>query len=178
MNRVENPGTARWTSQDPLGFGAGDADLYRYVRTHNDPTVRRDPSGLGDSGPNGEHSDAWTRDGIPHREPKSGPEERRMETLRSKRKFRRTSTPWRVVSGCNGGLFKIPNYSTVTITGFYPDGSPRYIVEYRSWKSNFRPGPEWFPAQGGHNPWGKQIPGCDIHQAKTPEWGWGPPGHI
>jgi RHS repeat-associated protein len=33
--REENPGTGRWESQDPLGFGGGDADLYRY--TTNDP---------------------------------------------------------------------------------------------------------------------------------------------
>jgi RHS repeat-associated protein len=44
VNRVQNPGTGRWTSQDPLGFGAGDSDLYRYVG--NMPTLATDPSGL------------------------------------------------------------------------------------------------------------------------------------
>ena len=44
VNRVENPGTGRWTSQDPLGFAAGDANLYRYVG--NRPTEVADPSGL------------------------------------------------------------------------------------------------------------------------------------
>jgi RHS repeat-associated protein len=44
VNRVQNPGTGRWTSQDPLGFGAGDADLYRYVG--NEPEGLIDPSGL------------------------------------------------------------------------------------------------------------------------------------
>src|SRR5262249_48995196 len=34
----------RWTSQDPLGFDAGDENLYRYV--HNAPTIARDSSGL------------------------------------------------------------------------------------------------------------------------------------
>ena len=43
VNRVQNPGTGRWTSQDPLGFAAGDANLYRYVS--NDPANRDDPSG-------------------------------------------------------------------------------------------------------------------------------------
>jgi RHS repeat-associated protein len=33
-----------WTSQDPAGFDAGDANLYRYVA--NSPTNSRDPSGL------------------------------------------------------------------------------------------------------------------------------------
>ena len=29
--REENPGTGRWNSQDPIGFAADDANLYRYV---------------------------------------------------------------------------------------------------------------------------------------------------
>ncbi len=33
----------RFTTQDPIGFGAGDADLYRYVG--NDPATSYDPSG-------------------------------------------------------------------------------------------------------------------------------------
>ena len=44
VNRVQKPGTGRWTSQDPLGFAAGDADLYRFVR--NSPTNFTDKSGL------------------------------------------------------------------------------------------------------------------------------------
>jgi RHS repeat-associated protein len=44
--RVQNPVTGRWTSQDPLGFRAGDADLYRYVA--NGPSVGADDSGLMD----------------------------------------------------------------------------------------------------------------------------------
>ena len=46
VNRVENPGTGRWTSQDPLGFAAGDSNLDRYV--NNGPTVSNDPAGLAD----------------------------------------------------------------------------------------------------------------------------------
>ena len=42
--RVQNPGTGRWTSQDPLGFAAGDADLERYPG--NEPADASDPSGL------------------------------------------------------------------------------------------------------------------------------------
>src|SRR5262249_47348345 len=33
-----------WTSQDPLGFAAGDTNLYRYVK--NAPTDATDPGGL------------------------------------------------------------------------------------------------------------------------------------
>jgi RHS repeat-associated protein len=44
VNRVQNPGTGRWTSQDPLGFAAGDPDLYRYAG--NDPENATDPNGL------------------------------------------------------------------------------------------------------------------------------------
>ena len=50
VNRVQNPGTGRWTSQDPDGFRPGDPDLYRYVG--NRPTDAADPAGLGD-GPAG-----------------------------------------------------------------------------------------------------------------------------
>ena len=42
--RVQDPGTGRWTSQDPLSFAAGDADLYRFVG--NSPTNFTDKSGL------------------------------------------------------------------------------------------------------------------------------------
>jgi RHS repeat-associated protein len=45
VEREENPGTGRWDGEDPLGFGAGDADLYRYAA--NDPTDIDDPTGLG-----------------------------------------------------------------------------------------------------------------------------------
>jgi RHS repeat-associated protein len=42
--RQENPGTGRWDSQDPLGFAAGDADLYEYVGNH--PAGSSDSLGL------------------------------------------------------------------------------------------------------------------------------------
>jgi RHS repeat-associated protein len=42
--RYYDPKVGRWTSQDPLGFAAGDANLYRYVG--NSPTNATDPSGL------------------------------------------------------------------------------------------------------------------------------------
>src|SRR5215470_16797565 len=41
--RYYDPVTGRWTSQDPLGFDAGDSNLYRYAG--NNPTNRSDPSG-------------------------------------------------------------------------------------------------------------------------------------
>jgi RHS repeat-associated protein len=40
--------TGRWLSQDPLGFDAGDSNLYRYV--NNRPTYQEDPSGLEENG--------------------------------------------------------------------------------------------------------------------------------
>ena len=42
--RFYDPATGRFVSQDPAGFAAGDANLYRYVG--NDPTNEVDPSGL------------------------------------------------------------------------------------------------------------------------------------
>jgi RHS repeat-associated protein len=43
-NRWYSPKMGRFISQDPIGFAAGDANLYRYVG--NSPTNRTDPSGL------------------------------------------------------------------------------------------------------------------------------------
>ncbi|XZE42758.1 RHS repeat domain-containing protein [Pirellulaceae bacterium SH467] len=42
--RWYDPQTGRWLSQDPIGFAAGDANLYRYVG--NGPTNATDSSGL------------------------------------------------------------------------------------------------------------------------------------
>jgi RHS repeat-associated protein len=42
--RYYDSGTGRWLTQDPLGFDAGDSNLYRYVT--NKPTVATDPSGF------------------------------------------------------------------------------------------------------------------------------------
>jgi RHS repeat-associated protein len=42
--RYYDPRIGRWISQDPLGFDAGDSNLYRYV--HDRSTFATDPSGL------------------------------------------------------------------------------------------------------------------------------------
>jgi RHS repeat-associated protein len=42
--RQYDPALGRWTSDDPIGFGGGDANLARYVG--NGPTNATDPSGL------------------------------------------------------------------------------------------------------------------------------------
>ena len=42
--RWEDPSTGRWISQDPIGFSAGDSNLYRYA--NNEPTSESDPSGF------------------------------------------------------------------------------------------------------------------------------------
>ena len=42
--RYYDPKVGRWLSQDPLGFAAGDGNLYRYVG--NAPTRSGDPSRL------------------------------------------------------------------------------------------------------------------------------------
>ncbi len=42
--RWYDPTTGRWTQVDPMGFAAGDNNLYRYVG--NDPTNTTDPTGL------------------------------------------------------------------------------------------------------------------------------------
>jgi uncharacterized protein RhaS with RHS repeats len=42
--RYYDPGTGRYTQVDPIGFEAGDENLYRYVR--NNSTSISDPEGL------------------------------------------------------------------------------------------------------------------------------------
>ena len=49
LNRWYNPSLQTWMSQDPIGFNAGDANLYRYVG--NGPTDGIDPTGLADAPP-------------------------------------------------------------------------------------------------------------------------------
>ena len=44
LNRWYDPNLGKWISQDPIGFGGGDANLYRYVG--NKVTMQIDPSGL------------------------------------------------------------------------------------------------------------------------------------
>ncbi len=44
LNRWHDPAVGRWTSEDPLGFSAGDANLNRYVG--NRPLTSIDPTGL------------------------------------------------------------------------------------------------------------------------------------
>ena len=46
--RWYDPAQGRWLSQDPIGFNAGDANLYRYIG--NSPTNATDPSGLAGEG--------------------------------------------------------------------------------------------------------------------------------
>src|SRR5262245_2992460 len=42
--RYYDPSIGRWISQDPIGFDAGDGNLYRYVQ--NEPASAIDPNGL------------------------------------------------------------------------------------------------------------------------------------
>ena len=44
VNRVQNPGTGRWDSQDPMGLRGGNPELYGYAA--NDPSDLIDSSGL------------------------------------------------------------------------------------------------------------------------------------
>ncbi len=47
LNRWYDPGVGRWLSEDPIGFGGGDPNLYRYVG--NGPGMGVDPDGLEES---------------------------------------------------------------------------------------------------------------------------------
>ncbi len=49
LNRWYDPAVGRWLSADPIGFEAGDANLYRYVG--NGPAAWTDPTGLASQDP-------------------------------------------------------------------------------------------------------------------------------
>lgn len=57
LHRWYDASVGRWLSEDPLGFAAGDANLYRYVG--NAPTIWVDPSGLEPEEPPEETSEFW-----------------------------------------------------------------------------------------------------------------------
>lgn len=68
LNRWLDPATGRWISQDPIGFAAGDTNLYRYVG--NSPTNATDPSGLVLIAIDGTGTKEWlTREKNPHKLP-------------------------------------------------------------------------------------------------------------
>ena len=73
LHRWYDAGVGRWLSQDPIGFAAGDANLYRYVG--NGATNWVDPSGL-QWGPSGDpFSPPWSDPvdtGYPVFDPKKG----------------------------------------------------------------------------------------------------------
>lgn len=52
-----DPHIGRWLEEDPIGFAAGDPNLYRYVR--NNPTNATDPSGLHQRGSATASWDFW-----------------------------------------------------------------------------------------------------------------------
>jgi RHS repeat-associated protein len=55
--RFYDPNVGRWIEQDPLGFGAGDSNLYRYCS--NKATRLTDPSGLKPTYQNAPDNNLW-----------------------------------------------------------------------------------------------------------------------
>jgi RHS repeat-associated protein len=62
-NRFYDPTIGRFIQPDPLGFGGGDANLFRFC--HNDPVNKRDPYGLDDDDPNGPQTPYRTDNAVP-----------------------------------------------------------------------------------------------------------------
>ncbi len=55
--RYYDPAVGRWTTEDPLGFGGGNTNLYGYV--HNSPPNATDPSGLSD-----QQAENWVNENV------------------------------------------------------------------------------------------------------------------
>ena len=98
--RVQDPGTGRWTSQDPLGLGAGDADLYRYVG--NGPINAADPLGLTWTS-NWNYLMDWFR-GSGDRVRKYGPGTTETKELRKSEGGQALRDSF-YLNGCKGGRF-------------------------------------------------------------------------
>jgi RHS repeat-associated protein len=77
VEREENPGTGRWDTQDPTGFGGADSNLYRYAS--NLPGQLADPLGLQDGQPKDRTAHKTTFNGNPptgsvnYQNPNQGP---------------------------------------------------------------------------------------------------------
>lgn len=99
--RYFDANTGRFIGQDPIGFSAGDSNLYRYVG--NSPLMATDPSGrfkveLRYRGVNGVHADIVVSDKYGKRSYWGGPENKVFEAL--------PFGPLRL-SGLSGGTGKI-----------------------------------------------------------------------
>src|SRR5262249_27304630 len=103
----------RWLGQDPLGFDAGDSNLYRYV--HNAPLNYTDPSGA-----DGEPGDDLRRFLQGQDRPPKHPWPQRLRTPEAAE----TAADWVVMGGAAGGrpcLIKVGN----GLAGA-PDGRDKY----------------------------------------------------
>jgi RHS repeat-associated protein len=166
VEREENPGTGRWDSQDPLGFGAGDPNLYRYVG--NTPQLLIDPEGLIQIPTHfGNFVDmiypGYVKLG-PEFKPQGGPwfNQRPLDDtitpspLPPKGKYEPTDGLW-----TPAGFLKISATVTVYLVGSCPDGRP---IFYSNGKV------EWYPA-GSVNPWNGDNPASPQTETGTPKKG-------
>ena len=165
VNRVQNPRTGRWTSPDPWGLVAGDANLYRYVG--NSVSNRTDVSGLGDIGdilypaeliippnlvPSGQTWYAQGGVGNHHCEIRPG-------------NWDGAPGHYKPVDGLwtPAGYLKIPTGTTVIVVGSTPDGRP---IHYTN-------GPLlWYPVTiqnpQGDNPAAGECGGANWKKPKGP----------
>ena len=120
--RWYDPVAGRFVSQDPTGFAAGDSDLYRYVG--NEPTDDTDPTGLDDAGVNGGTLTLGPGVTLP-------PGTLVLPEGGGIFPFNPNKIPLNVdgiiIPGY--GLLKIPNYTDVVITGWYPS-KPLLTYQY------------------------------------------------
>ena len=169
VNRVQDPGTGRWTSPDPLGFGAGDADLYRYVT--NGPTSVRDALGLGDKpwwlsgwltvdpgfeGPTGI--------GFLGENESQGPGVLPLQPG--------TTVPADAIILPCIGLIKIPAWAHVTLKS-YNRAKNQYLLIIKG-------GPPSLYPIGGPNPFRQNVPGNGADEGRLPDpsfWDFANTGH-
>jgi len=173
--RYADPETGRWTQEDPIGFAAGDANLYRYVG--NGPTNATDPIGLEDHGEQG---------GRIHIDPDFDDmdldiryiDEDYEATLKPDQDINDILLPLPpaettdellvdavIIPGV--GMFKIRNGSEAYLTNDPRTGKPTVITIEKARRNGIPVENLFFPI-GKPNPFRIDIPGDDVDESKLP----------
>jgi len=144
--RWYSPGLGRFMSQDPTGFAAGDANLYRYVG--NNPANATDSTGLRRD---------WTNPGIIIIDPSGNLPDPCQALVKNEDSNKLFYLPKKGTQNEADGLFtkdgvlKIPDDTIVTVK-FNQDGTYTYTVKYTGTYYPILKGPSpWWPYGGKVN---------------------------
>jgi RHS repeat-associated protein len=166
--RYYDAAIGRFVSQDPMGFAAGDSNLYRYVT--NSPTESTDPTGAIDwPTPIGGQLKIAPGFSPPPGLPLQYIPEQYQRDLPAL-PMQRSLPPYGenppadaiVIGGPTGGLYKFQNGSVVLLKTDMRGNIVIIQLKPPTWGRN-----TWYPANGG-NTFRANIPGTPIDEGKLP----------